>query len=339
MIAPLLALALALAGLALAGRWIASDRIAREWRARHRLEGDAVVGGAEPIALDGGARSALLLHGFGDTPQSLAAQARALHALGWTVRVPLLPGHGRSLEAFRRSRAMHWLAAAREAYDALCVTHARVAIVGQSMGGALAVTLATARRGEALVRGNARATGAAWDGDPAALVLLAPFLELTPSARRWTSWWPIWSLWRRWVPGNATASIRNPEARAVSRGYGVATPRLLREVRTVVDEAAPLLGRVRCPTLVVHSVSDYRIARAAAERAFARLGATPRELHWVEHSGHVITVDHDSAEVTARMVEWLERHVPRDVTEPGGGRPTAGQTGPARPSADMPIAD
>jgi carboxylesterase len=268
-----------------------------------------VIAGAEPLVLDGGPRAALLLHGFGDTPQALAALARALHARGWTVRVPLLPGHGRSLEAFCASTARQWTAHARDAFDALRSTHEEVAIVGLSMGGALAVTLA-ARSGAEAPSPVGATTAAPPVGSAAALVLLAPFLELSPSARLWTTIWPLWSLWRRWVPGDAEASIRDPRARAESLGYGVATPRLLRQVRDVADAAAASLGALQLPTLVVHSVADYRISTAAAERGFARLVAATRELRWVQRSGHVITVDHDSAEVTSMVLDWLERHVP-----------------------------
>lgn len=309
MLLPVLAVGVTLAGAVAGWRWRAAASVARDWRARHGLDGDAPIAGAAPIALDAGPRAVLLLHGFGDTPQSLAPQAHALHAHGWSVRVPLLPGHGRSLEAFCASTAELWTAHARAALAELRTTHAVVALVGQSMGGALAVLLAAdaTPRVSVPIGGTPSVPRLA---PCAALVLLAPFLELSPRARRWTTLWPLWSLWRRWVPGDADASIRDPRARAASLGYGVATPRLLREVRDVVDAAAAALGAVRLPTLVVHSVADYRITRAAAERSFARLGASPRALRWVERSGHVITVDHDSAEVTAMLLEWLERHVP-----------------------------
>ena len=61
-------------------------------------------------------RAVLLLHGFGDTPQTLHYVADALHAAGYTVRAPLLPGHGRTLAAFGATRAKQWISAARDAY-------------------------------------------------------------------------------------------------------------------------------------------------------------------------------------------------------------------------------
>src|SRR5688500_13670913 len=84
---------------------------------RNGLGPDGIVGGAGPLALEGGGdRAALLLHGFGDTPQSLGFLAGWLQARGWTVHAPLLPGHGRTLRAFTQSGAAAWVAHARGAY-------------------------------------------------------------------------------------------------------------------------------------------------------------------------------------------------------------------------------
>lgn len=258
------------------------------WRSAHPVGADGVVDGAAAIALDApGPRAVLLLHGFGDTPQSMLPLALALHAGGWTVRAPLLPGHGRTLADFGRTDARDWAHAARQAYDTLLATHGAAALVGLSMGGALAVRLA--------------ADGPA----PASLVLLAPYLQVSRKARLLTAAWPVWSLWRPWVPGNPAASILDPEARRASLGYGGATPRLLRELRRVVDSATAALHRLTPRTLVIVSTHDYRIPSDVARAAFDRLGAPEKELHWVERSGHVVTADYDAVEVAERVVRWL----------------------------------
>ena len=65
---------------------------------------DGIVLGAGAIAHDAVTdRAVLLLHGFGDTPQTLHYVADALFAAGYTVRAPLLPGHGRTLAEFGTS--------------------------------------------------------------------------------------------------------------------------------------------------------------------------------------------------------------------------------------------
>jgi carboxylesterase len=103
------------------------------------------------------------------------------------------------------------------------------------------------------------------------------------------------------------ASILDPAAAAASRGYGAVTPRLLRELSRIVDRATAALPRVRTPTLAIHSRRDNRVPVAAAEAAFARLGAREKEIVWLDGSAHVITVDYEKERVYDLVADWVER--------------------------------
>jgi carboxylesterase len=252
--------------------------------------------GAEPISLDGGPRSALVLHGFGDTPQSVRGLATFLHANGWTVRAPALAGHGSTLSALTAARAHDWLAGTRRALEELHARSKRVAVVGQSMGGALAVIAAAEARVDALV-------------------LLVPFLRLSPRGAAIAAFHPLVSLFSPYLQSRSESSILDPAARRNALGRGVATPRLLHELSVIVRQAREASSRVRAPTLVVHSRQDPRITPKAAEAGFASLGASPKRLEWVEHSGHVISVDYDRDWVAARTLAWLETYVTPDNPE------------------------
>ena len=126
----------------------------------------AIIQGADTIDLqEEGSHGVLLLHGFGDTPQTLSLIARRLTKFGYGVLAPLLPGHGRSMDAFRRSRASEWISAAKNALLQLRDRYATVSVVGLSMGGALGVVLA------------------AETGSVASLVLIAPYLGMPIEVR------------------------------------------------------------------------------------------------------------------------------------------------------------
>jgi carboxylesterase len=254
------------------------------------------MAGAEPVSLDGGPRGVLVLHGFGDTPQSVRDLALALHARGWTVRAPALTGHGVTLERFTRARAVQWLADGRTSLHQLRARCASIAIVGQSMGGALATILAAEEQINALV-------------------LLVPFMKLSPRATALAAFHRIVALVKPLLRSKSEYSILDPLARSQALGKGVATPRLLRELSVVVSQARRAARQVSAPTLVIHSRRDLRIAVRDAEAAYAALGAAEKRLEWVEHSGHVISVDHDREHVTSRTIAWLEAHVP----SPEGG--------------------
>src|SRR3954468_22372886 len=101
---------------------------------RQHVDTAAVLPGADAIDLqEEGSHGVLLLHGFGDTPQTLALLARHLSKSGYSIFAPLLPGHGRSAESFARSRANEWIAAAKDSYTAMRTRHEQVSVVGLSM--------------------------------------------------------------------------------------------------------------------------------------------------------------------------------------------------------------
>jgi carboxylesterase len=255
------------------------------------------IAGAEPVSLDGGPRGVLLLHGFGDTPQSVRDLALVLHAKGWTVRAPALTGHGVTLDLFTRARAVQWLADGRTSLRQLRARCESIAIVGQSMGGALATILAA-------------------EEEVDALVLLVPFMKLSPRATAFAAFHRIVALVKPFLRSKSEYSILDPVARRQALGKGVATPRLLRELSLVVSQARRATRQVTAPTLVIHSRRDLRIAVRDAEVAYAALGASEKRLEWVEHSGHVISVDHDREQVTSRTIAWLEAHVPSPEAGP-----------------------
>lgn len=259
---------------------------------RHRPRGpDGIVRGGEPIRLVGAADAAVLvLHGFGDTPQSVAPVARALHAAGWTVEAPLLAGHGRTLAAMAAHDEHEWLASARAAYDALRRVHGRVSLVGQSMGGALAVQLA--------------ATTA-----PPALVLLAPYLDMPVDLRRTTgrlAWLaPIIPYWR--ARGKAR-SIHDPAALAAARAQWSTSVRALQALERASDAATAALPQLTTPTLLLQSREDHRIPPDVAQRAFDRIGSAEKSLRWFTGRGHVLAVDHGHAEIAEAAVQWIAQH-------------------------------
>ncbi|MEY2570753.1 MAG: carboxylesterase, partial [Acidimicrobiaceae bacterium] len=79
----------------------------------------AIIPGAEPESIDGGPDGALVLHGFTGNPNSMRGIAHALAAEGFAVELPLLPGHGTSVEDMIPTGFPDWLGAAEEALGKL----------------------------------------------------------------------------------------------------------------------------------------------------------------------------------------------------------------------------
>lgn len=265
----------------------------------HRPLGpDGIVVGAEGFTLArAGAPAVLLIHGAGDTPQTLRYLGDALFARGFHVEAPLLPGHGRSLNAFKRTRAVDWINAARSSYRGLQEGHDWVAIAGLSMGGAIAVRLA------------------AESSQLPALCLLAPYFALRPGANRAARLSRLWGPIMPVFESSEGFSVLDPTERARSLAYGLFTAAALRGLRKTVLRANEALPRVTAPTLMVQSREDNRISPADAERAFAAIGAGDKRLEWVTGAAHIITVDYGREHVFELVASWLTRHQRAPVTK------------------------
>lgn len=273
----------------------------REWRAVRRAQrfrdrfpagDDGVVIGAQARTYVGDPQRALLLvHGYNDTPASLDDIARAIHAAGWTVRLPLLPGHGRSLEAWDDWRGADAVAMVREEYAALRTAHRTVVVGGLSMGAALATWLAA----EADVHG---------------LLLFAPILFVPRPMQVAVSTARVWSLVTRHVTGGGARSLLDPEAKRRSVSYGCSTRRSLEALEYVAQGVIPRLGFAHAPTLVCQSVDDNRLPQDQSRHAIARLGARDKTVHWVQGAGHVLTMDYGWPALAAYVTAWLDARWP-----------------------------
>src|SRR4051794_27347790 len=91
-----------------------------------------------PFSAPGGPHGALVLHGFTGNPSSMRGVAEALAAAGFAVELPLLPGHGTSIEDMLTTRFTDWAATVEEAFLDLAGRTDRVVVAGLSMGATLA---------------------------------------------------------------------------------------------------------------------------------------------------------------------------------------------------------
>lgn len=254
------------------------------------MNAEGIIVGAEPRLLPGSSgRALLLLHGYNDSPQSLAGIAERVHAADWTVSVPLLPGHGRSLEAWDAWRADEVLQVMRDEYARLRATHAVVVVGGLSMGGALACWLAA-------------------EADVDGVVLYAPMLFTPRGMQVAVSTARLWTLVTAHLSGGGTRSIQDPEAQRRMIAYGCSTRASLEALEVIAEGVAPRLGFVKAPLLFVQSREDNRLPEDQSRRALTRIGSADKTVLWVQGAGHVITVDRGWDGVAATTVEWLSAH-------------------------------
>jgi carboxylesterase len=249
------------------------------------------VSEVDPSAFDLGPAESevavLCVHGLTGTPYEVRPIAEVLAARGMRARGLLLPGHGTTPEELARTPRAAWLAAVGDAVAELRGTHARVALVGMSLGGVLSLRTAQRIQVDAVVS----------IGAP--LVLGAPVPWVVPFAKHMM---PM-------LPKRQGSDIRDAAARARHPGYKqmplAAVHELVRLQREVIAE----LSSIRAPLLVAHGVHDRTAHPRDAQRIHDSVSSEARELVLYPRSGHVVPVDYDGAALAERAAEFLGRHL------------------------------
>ncbi len=242
----------------------------------------AILPGAEPFLHDGRPEGVLVLHGFSGNPHSMRPVADALADAGWSVSLPLLPGHGTVMEDMVPTRWDDWSAAAEDAYQHLAARCDAVALVGLSMGGSLACWLAE-RHPE--IRG---------------LALVNPLVQ-PPPASVVTTVRQLVDSGTEIVPGIGSDIAKEGGVEVTYEGSPL---RAVLSLFAGVQEVAAGLGKISCPVLLLSSRQDHVVDPASGDRLVAEVGG-PVERVWLERSYHVATLDHDADEVVARTCELV----------------------------------
>jgi carboxylesterase len=241
-----------------------------------------ILPGAEPFAHDGGPGGVLVLHGFTANPQSVRPLAVAIADAGFTVELPLLPGHGTVIEDVIPTRWADWSAAAASAYAGLAARTDEVAIVALSMGGTLACWLA---EHHPEIRG---------------LAVVNPFID--PPAESFRAVMRgVLAAGTEVAPGIGSDIAKEGSTELAYAGTPIAAALSMFEG---IDDVAENLARISCPVLLLSSRNDHVVPSSSGD--VLQAGVTgPVERVWLENSYHVATLDHDAPEITTRVVAFV----------------------------------
>ncbi|MFI6155679.1 alpha/beta hydrolase [Kitasatospora sp. NPDC051170] len=243
--------------------------------------------GAEPYRHRGSAVGVLLCHGFTGSPASLRPWAEELAAAGYTVSLPLLPGHGTRWQDMQVTRWEDWYAEVERELLELTRTCERVFVCALSMGGALALRLAAVHgpkvAGLVLVNPSVRS-------DTPASVLLPVLRHLVPS-----------------LPGIADDISRQGVS---EHGYDRTPLHAAWSLSRLWKEVQARLPEVTQPVLLFHSPQDHVVSPANSELVLARISSTEVTERLCQRSFHVATLDHDAGEIFSASLDFIQRLAP-----------------------------
>lgn len=229
-------------------------------------------------------RGVLLIHGFTGTPYEVRPVGAALSTRGLRAVGPLLPGHGLDARALNRTGWQDWVAAMDERLAALRQQVERIAVVGLSLGGLIALDLA---------RRNPDLAALAVLGTP--LWIPAPLAHAARTVIHVSDTFPKLGgsdIRDAIVKASFPSLDRFPLAALVS----------LLDFQPIVRAG---LGQVTVPTLVMHADHDHVAPPACAAELIARLGASDKRLVRLPRSFHIITVDVERELVAQTIGDFL----------------------------------
>lgn len=236
-----------------------------------------------------GKAGCLLLHGFSGSPLEMIPLAEVLEAEGWVVSNPALPGHMTSPGDLARTLWPQWVQSAREAYDALTRRCDRVAVLGMSMGGAVALVVGATEQ-------------------PAAVVAVSTPSRLRPLIVRASR---AASRVLKVAPIPFRLGPKDPQVRQYRspyRGYPLGGPA---EVAKLLHEMRRILPSLRSPLLIVQGRRDRVIPRESAQEIADLVSEAPVEVLWLPRSGHVVTLDKEREVCFDEIRSFLRRSFTR----------------------------
>lgn len=242
-----------------------------------------------PVDHVGGEHGVICVHGFTSSPQSVRPLADALVQRGYSVHTPLLPGHATSVEDLDVTPRGQWINEVERAFDRLRARCTRVAVVGQSLGGLLAMELASRQPEVAAVASLAA---------PLWLDGLAGKAARATAPGAWLA-----RLGR--LPKLGGADVRDEAAKRADASYRWIPTRALAELTALMPEVEAALPRLRAPLLVLHGVHDHTAPVGSAARIQALVPHA--ELRLLERSYHLLAVDVERDAVATAVAEFLAR--------------------------------
>jgi carboxylesterase len=226
----------------------------------------------------------LVCHGFTGSPHSMRPWAQHLAAQGWSVSLPLLPGHGTHWKDANKTTWRDWYGTVEAAFTELKAKCGKVFVVGLSMGGTLSLRLAQTQgpKVSGLVLVNPAVIMLRWDTK--LLPVLGKVLTSVPAIGNDIA-----------KPGIIEGAYERTPVRAAAS---------LRQFQTLVRGELP---KITQPVLLFHSANDHVVEPVNSEMVLRGIKSGDKTEVVMQDSYHVATLDHDAERIFEGSVEFISR--------------------------------
>ena len=251
----------------------------------------------ETFFIQGSPTGVLLVHGFTGSPAELLSLANDLHKQhGWSILGIRLDGHGTRPEDLAQHTRFDWRNNIISGVRELQKSCATVFIVGQSMGGWLAIY--------ASLHLGSEITGICLLAVPYTLVGFSS-RYLLPAVERLEHYIP--KLGRYFWP-KRNRDMADP-SRVQASTYDRFSVAGLAQFYRFIKEMRPLLPQVKSPVLQIHAVHDNTADFNTSTEFYQKLASVDKTFVKLERSQHVISADVESDFVATTIGAWIQKRI------------------------------
>lgn len=225
----------------------------------------------------------VLVHGFTGSPAAMRPWAEFLNARGYSVRVPLLPGHGTKPSDLNEVQWPEWPAKVKAEIAELQKQCSQVFVAGLSMGGGTTLHVA-AELGDEL----------------SGIILVNPMIHV-----RGISPTLAFAISRVVKFGKSVGNDIKRKG-VTEYSYDKMPYRGIHQLLTMLQLTRAALPLVKVPMQLFHSVDDHTLPVSNTEIIMREVGSTNKSRIELLNSFHVATLDHDSELIFANSLTFIE---------------------------------
>ncbi|MHC1741052.1 MAG: alpha/beta hydrolase [Anaerolineaceae bacterium] len=231
------------------------------------------------FTLSAGRTGILLLHGFTATTVEVRPMANFLHDFGYSVSGPLLPGHGHTPEELNKVSWKDWLKCADDSFLSLQSNCEKVFVLGESMGGLLALMLSINHP------------------EIAGTMLFSPALIVPGlAAAEWL--WPLKSyIWKKHI-----------DETMEWKGFNVVPLHAAAQLLQLQRQVKNKLQLVTRPTLIFQGKLDHSIDQTSSVKILEGISSEEKRLIWLEESSHCVLIDRQLPDAEISCLEFIHSH-------------------------------
>lgn len=244
----------------------------------------------------------LLLHGWTGTRTMMRPLVQPLHSMGLPTRLPALRGcEDGSPDALLKVTWQDWLEDGRLALLDLLDEVDRAIIVGHSMGGMIALSLAAdyPQNLDSVVTAG------------------TPGRMLTPFAPG-NKLYPLFRLLWRFIPtyNKGQLAYADPSAEQLDDSLRVVPMIAIKQLFDFINQQNNYLPRVSVPLLILQSRADSSCVPDSAEILCGRTSTpkTDKRIAWFEKSEHGMFLDIERDLVIAEVVQFVQARIDQQPT-------------------------